>query len=303
MSETALIISFLIGLLIVAAGAIVLSVLQIRRIAFEEVLKRRMRRLRGTLQPTVTVLVYARQRGNEVEATLQALRKNRYRNVDIVVVDDASTDETAAVVKAFSARYPKVAIQLLRRRTLTTVSAALQAGYRKSQRGSLVLVVSAGMIVPTSHIKRAVASCRSRAAWRVPLDTRLDAQLDLVTIGHFLKMNYWQGGNASSLYEARYFMQAETHDIMMDDGWALARAIVGSVALVTLLAWAMMSFGFIVLWYVWMLVTAYGLVAVWLRYGQAIRDRLVLTFTLPLALFLIPLTSIMRGISQLPVRK
>ncbi len=303
MSETELIISFLIGLLIVAAGTIVLSVLQFKRVAFDEVVEKQMRKLRGKKQPAVTVLLYLRGEVDDIINALQAIRKNKYGNFDVVLIDDGVQVGIRSEVREFQNKYPLFALRQVRRRRYTTVADALQAGYRKSKRGAIVLVVTPDMVLPASYIKRAVASQDGREVWRVQLNWQLREQLDLMSIGRLLTMNYWQNTHSPRLYEAHYFTREAPQDIALIDSWSLARAIVGSCTLIAVLGLSIAAFGLITVWYIWLLVVAYGLVAVWLRYGQTMRDRWVLTFTLPIAIFLIPPTSIMRGFSQLSVRK
>jgi len=302
MNESELLFSFFIGLSIVAVGAVFLSVLQWRRIDRELLIAKTMRRLNKKNQPAVTVLVYAHNQQAHIERTLRALKNNRYHAFDVVVVDDDSDDQTSQIVKQFSTRYPKAPIQLLRRRTQTTTNQALQAGYKKSQRGSIVMTVIPGAPIDALMIKRTVASQNERESWRVSMREGLGGQLRISDIGIFLEKYYWQQSERVHAYAAPAFKRqtAIAPTSAYADGITAAASI---LCFVFLLIAAFYVVGMQALWYGWIIVTAYGLVAVWVRYGESLRDRLVLTLSIPLALFLIPTTSLVRGISQLYSRK
>jgi len=51
--------------------------------------------------PTVSIIVPARNEEQHIEACLNSLVSQRYRNKEIIVVDDESTDETAEIVRGF----------------------------------------------------------------------------------------------------------------------------------------------------------------------------------------------------------
>lgn len=303
MSEKELLFSILLGLIVVAVVAIILSVVQWRQITREAQVVTAMRRLRGKKQPSVTVLVYARNQQAHIEQMLRILKNNRYRACDIVVVDDASSDQTAAIVKRFCEVYPKAAIRLFRRRRQTSVSEALRAGYKKSQKGSIVLVMTPDLPLDTQIVKCAVASRGEGGSWRTPVRKGLHAALQLGDVGVFLERYVWQSAQCVRVYDAKMFLKGR---IVLPSGIQHEADYVGALSVlfsVVLIAGSIAFFGVQAFWYVWVIVTAYGLATAWLRYGESIRDRLVITLSIPLALFLIPATSIVRGFSQLDVRK
>ncbi len=303
MSEQELIFSFLIGLMIVSVGAMVLSGLQWQRINREVRIATAMRRLRGTSQPHVTVLLHAYNESITLTQILYVLKNTKYRMFDVVVIDDASMDKSSETVREFMKKYPKAPIQLLRRRKKTTVDQALKAGYRKSQRGQIVLTLSPDLPIDTSFIKRAVASQEGRAKWRVAVRRRLSSTLRISDIGAFLNDYFWQQEPQGFAYEAATFKRSTPTLIGPSEQLRVARNIVAITLLAAVLLAAFLAVGVQVLWYSWVIITAYGLTAVWLRYGAPLRDRLVLSLSIPLALFLIPATSMVRGFSQLTSRK
>lgn len=304
MNEALLLYGFFVGIMVVALACMVLSGLQLLALRRNQETKRAMRRLRGNNQPTVTVLVYVRNQQAHVVKTLAALRRNHYHAFDVVVVDDASSDASARVARGFAVQYPAMALHVLRRRQFTTTQAALQAGYRKSRRGSIVLVVTPNLMIDPAFIKRTVAARRNTPTWRAGASEKgLSSELTLGDIGHVLERNYWQLRDSGKAYAARSFLRKRpgiSHLVNYQGG---IRAFVGVLLIAIGAAGAWLAFGVTIFWYLWVVVTAYGLAAIWLRYGVSLRDRLILTLSVPLALFLVPVAGSMREISQRFARK
>ncbi|KQX74640.1 glycosyltransferase family A protein [Aeromicrobium sp. Root472D3] len=68
------------------------------------------RRWRNRDSPLLSVVVPVYNAADLVEESLQSVLDQQYRNVEIVVVDDGSTDDSLAVVQAFAARNPQVTV-------------------------------------------------------------------------------------------------------------------------------------------------------------------------------------------------
>lgn len=63
---------------------------------------------RSVRGPLVSVLMTAFCSGNRIESAINSLLGQTYRDIELIVVDDASTDNTGEVVKAIAARDPRV---------------------------------------------------------------------------------------------------------------------------------------------------------------------------------------------------
>jgi glycosyltransferase involved in cell wall biosynthesis len=62
--------------------------------------------LTPTGTPSITVIVPARNEAANIAATLQSLLAQDYPNLQIIAVDDRSTDETPAIIDALAAQHP-----------------------------------------------------------------------------------------------------------------------------------------------------------------------------------------------------
>jgi glycosyltransferase involved in cell wall biosynthesis len=57
--------------------------------------------------PTITVIVPARNEAADIAATLNSLINQDYPNLQIIAVDDRSTDQTGAIIDTIAARHPE----------------------------------------------------------------------------------------------------------------------------------------------------------------------------------------------------
>ena len=79
--------------------------------------------------PLVTVIIPTYKRATLLRHALESVRRQTYRNIDILVVDDASHDDTSSVVKAI----PDTRIRYIRHETNKGVSAARNTGIREAR--------------------------------------------------------------------------------------------------------------------------------------------------------------------------
>jgi glycosyltransferase involved in cell wall biosynthesis len=109
-------------------------------------------------EPVVSIIIPAHDEEALLGATLAALRtaiETLDVPVEIVVVDDASTDRTAEIARAAGAQVVGV--------TLRHIAAARNAGARAA-RGELLIFVDADTIVPAAVLRGALAAMYGGAA-------------------------------------------------------------------------------------------------------------------------------------------
>ncbi len=64
--------------------------------------------------PSITVLIPAYNEAENIRSTIESVLNNTYRNREIVVLDDGSTDRTASIVEGMQGAYPEEKLTLLR---------------------------------------------------------------------------------------------------------------------------------------------------------------------------------------------
>jgi cellulose synthase/poly-beta-1,6-N-acetylglucosamine synthase-like glycosyltransferase/peptidoglycan/xylan/chitin deacetylase (PgdA/CDA1 family)/spore germination protein YaaH len=103
--------------------------------------------------PLVTVIVPAFNEAKVILSTLKSLLSSGYKNLEIVVVDDGSTDDTVAVVTSFVRENPRV-------RIVSQPNAGKAAAANRAlaeARGDIVVAVDADTVVSPDAIPKMVA--------------------------------------------------------------------------------------------------------------------------------------------------
>jgi peptidoglycan-N-acetylglucosamine deacetylase len=134
----------------------VISLLRIVCLGAMIVVDRRVQRERDARAPyrgPVTVLVPAYNEGKVIRRTIDGLLASDYPALHVLVIDDGSTDDTAAVALEAAARDPRV--DVLRQANAGKAS-ALNAGFHRAQDG-IVVVVDADTILLPNTVSRLVA--------------------------------------------------------------------------------------------------------------------------------------------------
>ena len=107
--------------------------------------------------PLVSVVIPAYNAASFIGATLVSAAHQTYARLEIIVVDDGSTDRTAEVVRAFAAHDPRVT---LLQQARAGVAAARNHGIRVAQ-GSLIAPLDADDLWERTKIERQVAQFRA----------------------------------------------------------------------------------------------------------------------------------------------
>lgn len=106
-------------------------------------------------QPLVSILIPARNEAEMLAATLPRFLSQDYDNFEVILVDDASTDGTADVVKKFLPSYPE-RLRLLRVESLPPdwigKTHALDVGFRAA-RGEWVLAADADILLDPKALR------------------------------------------------------------------------------------------------------------------------------------------------------
>ena len=252
-------IVFLFIALLILLGIVILVYIHFYQIVNEPKVQKRMRRLRKSVQPWVTVLVYARHNDTGIDASVKALLKSYYHNFDIVIVKDSSRNALAALNK----------------------------GYKKSQRGEVVMSLRAGTIVPPSFIKRAVALKAERQKLHLHTNERVSLKT-FVEIIHSLETMFWYRANNIYLGTPKNIATIKKR---------LPLEFMMVFIFLLIIATSFILQEPIIIWYSWLLVTGYLFSIIWLS-SETEKTKLQLSFSAISALFLLPVASIVMRFSQ-----
>src|SRR4051812_47158172 len=104
----------------------------------------------------VSVIVPARDEEHSIGATLEALRRQDHEQLQIIIVDGASSDRTVQVVERYRADDPRIELLHNPRQTIpTALNVALAAA-----RGRWLVRMDAHSTVDDGYVSRAVARLR-----------------------------------------------------------------------------------------------------------------------------------------------
>ena len=122
---------------------------------------RRQARMAGRdhhkLRPKVSVLIPAHNEELGIIRCLESVRRNTYRKLEIIVIDDASSDNTRRLVRQYIADHPKRGIRLMYRRRNGGKAEALNHALRGGASGDLVMALDADSVLHRKSISNAVS--------------------------------------------------------------------------------------------------------------------------------------------------
>lgn len=150
-------------------------------------------------RPLVSVVVPAHNESAGIENTLNSILANSYSKIEVIVVDDGSTDNTAAIVRRFASRLSKTGVteymarngrkaslhrQYLRqnisgprvrlvRQANAGKASAMNNGIRNYAKGKLVMCLDADSILHPQAIERAVKYFRDPKVVGVAANVRV----------------------------------------------------------------------------------------------------------------------------------
>lgn len=106
--------------------------------------------------PLVTVLIPAHNEEKVIERCLDSVANNTYKHVQIIVIDDASQDNTYSLAKKYAKTHPDVWIRSIRKKTNSGKGDALNYALRRYTKGNLVMTLDADSILAPHALARAV---------------------------------------------------------------------------------------------------------------------------------------------------
>jgi poly-beta-1,6-N-acetyl-D-glucosamine synthase len=107
--------------------------------------------------PLVTILIPAHNEKKVIERCLKSVVQSNYKRLQIIVIDDASRDNTSQLVRAFIKANPQIDIRLVRKRKNGGKGEALNYGLRNYAKGDLAMTLDSDSILLRDTISNAVA--------------------------------------------------------------------------------------------------------------------------------------------------
>lgn len=106
--------------------------------------------------PLISILIPAYNEEKVIKRCLESLRKSSYKKLQVIVNNDASTDATAKIVRAYKARYPKINIRLVNRRHNAGKASGLNYIAKNYASGDLVMTLDADSVLQKNALKNVI---------------------------------------------------------------------------------------------------------------------------------------------------
>lgn len=135
------------------AGA---SLYDIRQIKSLKRLRKNPHSKNSRYKPLVSVVIPIYDQEEVIESTLSSVLKSSYRKLEIIVVDNASSDDTKRVVKNFKKTHPKRVIKLVTKRKNIGSGAAVSSVLKTLSKSELIMTLEAGDRLDSHCLKNAV---------------------------------------------------------------------------------------------------------------------------------------------------
>lgn len=117
----------------------------------------------GTTPPTISVVVPAYNEAAIIIRCLTALVAQRLKPLEIIVVDNMSTDATAELVRGFAATHPWSGVRLVAQDREQGITPTRNAGF-DAARGDVIARIDADSVMPPEWTVRLVESFRRSGA-------------------------------------------------------------------------------------------------------------------------------------------
>lgn len=157
MNERLFIQIFEIILAIISIGGIAFILAatwyDLRIIHYKKHLQIASTKMTGRRQPSITVLVYARNAVTSLEACLNSIHANQYKHFKVIVADNHSTDDTKKYLATYKRTHPNISLLTYHAKRTTDRSAILRQAYKKDTSSQLVIILDATDTIPPTLLQ------------------------------------------------------------------------------------------------------------------------------------------------------
>lgn len=106
--------------------------------------------------PLVSIVMSAHNEEKVIERTLDSLMKVKYPRLQIIIMDDASTDGTSRIINQYIASHPKADITIRYKTKNVGKGAALNSAIGRYAKGELIMTLDADSILHPDAVRNAV---------------------------------------------------------------------------------------------------------------------------------------------------
>lgn len=108
-------------------------------------------------RPLVSVVIAARNEASGIVRCLESVRASNYRPIEVLVGDDASTDQTRQLVRDYQLRYPEFNLRVFRMHQNIGKARTLNTLLRRYAGGEFVTALDADSVLRNDTLSKAVS--------------------------------------------------------------------------------------------------------------------------------------------------
>ena len=149
-------LTVLVGLIYSTMSLIGASIYDIKLIRQQTERRKHPHRRLYRNRPLITVLVPAHNEELVIKRCLDSLLASTYRKFEIIVVDDASTDNTRNIVMQYICDHPSRTISLLTMSRNRGKAGALNHALRRQANGEIIMTLDSDCVIDRYALSRAV---------------------------------------------------------------------------------------------------------------------------------------------------
>lgn len=153
---------------------------------------------RPRIQPLVTVLIPAHNEERAIVRCLDSVCKSTHRKLQIIVIDDASTDTTKKLVREYKKAHPKRPIMLSYKIKNVGKAGALNHALRRHAKGDFIMTLDADSVLDKNAIKNALAYFKDPTIAGVAANVRVADSPNV--IGILQKFEHMVGYRSKKFY-------------------------------------------------------------------------------------------------------
>ncbi len=107
-------------------------------------------------EPLVTVLMSAHNEQKVLRRSLDSIARSTYKKIQIVIMDDASTDATLAIARRFKRQHPELRMSVAHMKKNVGKGKALNRGLAEFAKGELAMTIDGDSLLAPTAIEKAV---------------------------------------------------------------------------------------------------------------------------------------------------
>jgi biofilm PGA synthesis N-glycosyltransferase PgaC len=149
-------------------------------------------------KPLITVVISAHNEEKVIVRCLESIEASTYKNVQILAVDDGSSDKTRLLASRYKRNHPEAYMHVLYKIKNGGKGAALNHALKRYAKGELVMTLDADSILRTDAIERAVAYFEDPKI--VGVSANVKAIDDFTVLGMLQKFEFMVGYRSKKVY-------------------------------------------------------------------------------------------------------